>query len=177
VDPAGGFGGFNFAAVARLAPGVTEEEGYAELHALRDRLPEQFPTLFTPEMIEQTGMDVRVGSYLQNVVGDVSTVLWVLMATVGFVLLIACTNVAKLLLVRAEGRSKEIAIRTALGAGRDHLLTQSMTESAVLSVVGALLGVALARVGLGLLLSRGPQDLPRLEQIGTTGPCCSSQPV
>jgi ABC-type antimicrobial peptide transport system permease subunit len=128
-------------------------------------------------MIEQTGMDVRVGSYLQNVVGDVSTVLWVLMATVGFVLLIACTNVAKLLLVRAEGRSKEIAIRTALGAGRDHLLTQSMTESAVLSVVGALLGVALARVGLGLLLSRGPQDLPRLEQIGTTGPCCSSQPV
>ena len=169
VDPTGGFGGFNFAAVARLAPDVTVEDAYAELHALRDRLPEQFPIVFTPEMIEQTGMDARVNSYLESVVGDVRTVLWVIMATVGFVLLIACANVANLLLVRAEGRSKEIAVRTALGASRDHLLTQSMTESAVLSTVGALLGVLLARLGLGVLLSRGPQDLPRLEQIGIDG--------
>jgi len=170
VDPAGtDFGGFNLPAIARLKDGVTAEEAQAELNALVPRFPERFPVLFTPEMLASTGITVDVHPYVDDLVGEVRPVLLVLMATVGFVLLIACANVANLLLVRAEGRSKETAIRSALGASREHFFARYLTESLLLAIVGATLGVLIAWGGLGILLQRGPQNLPRLDQIGIDG--------
>jgi putative ABC transport system permease protein len=106
---------------------------------------------------------------VDDLVGEVRPVLLVLLATVGFVLLIACANVANLLLVRAESRSKEVAIRSALGASRDHFIARYLSESLFLAVTGAGLGLLLSRGGLALLLARGPRNLPRLEQIGLDG--------
>jgi predicted permease len=170
VDPAGtDFGGFNFPAIARLGDGVTPGQAQADLTALLPRLSERFPILFTPDMLANSGLAVDVHPYVDDLVGEVRPVLLVLLATVGFVLLIACANVANLLLVRAEGRSKEVAIRSALGAGRNHLFARYFTESALLAVLGAVLGVVVAQAGLGVLLQRAPQSLPRLEQVGIDG--------
>jgi predicted permease len=170
VDPAGTeFGGFNFPAIARLRDGVSAEEAQAELNALVPRFSELFPELFTPEMLASSGIATDVHAYVDDLVGEVRPVLLVLMATVGFVLLIACANVANLLLVRAESRSKEVAIRSALGASREHFFARYLTESLLLAVMGSVLGVLVARGGLGILLRRGPQSMPRLDQIGIDG--------
>jgi predicted permease len=170
VDPAGtDFGGFNFPAIGRLRDGVTPQDAQADLNALMPRLTELFPILFTPEMLANSGIAADVHPYVDDLVGEVRPVLLVLLATVGFVLLIACANVANLLLVRAEGRSKEVAIRSALGAGRDHFFARYLTESFMVAIGGAVLGVLVARGGLGILLQRGPQNLPRLDQIGVDG--------
>jgi predicted permease len=170
VDPAGtDFGGFNFPAIGRLKDGVTVQQAQADLASLVPRFPELFPVLFTPEMLANSGIAPDVGPYVDELVGEVRPTLLVLMATVAFVLLIACANVANLLLVRAEGRSKEVAIRSALGASREHFFARYLNESLLLSVVGAGLGILVAKGGLGILIQRGPQNLPRLDQIGIDG--------
>jgi len=170
VDPAGtDFGGFNFPAIARLKDGVTVEAAHRELNALIPRFPERFPQLFTPDMITNSGIAVDVHPYVDDLVGEVRPVLLVLMATVGFVLIIACANVANLLLVRAEVRAKEVAVRSALGASRRHLFARYLAESLLLAVLGTALGVGIAQGGLHILLARGPQNLPRLDQIGIDG--------
>jgi len=167
VDPAGtDFGGFNYPAIARLKDNVTPAAAQADLNALVPRLSERFPILFTPEMIANSGIAVDVHPYVDDVVGAVRPVLLVLMATVGFVLLIACANVANLMLVRAEGRSKEVAIRSAIGASGSHFLVGYFTESFILAATGGILGILLAQGGLRVLLSRGAQNIPRLEQVG-----------
>jgi len=99
-------------------------------------------------------------------VGDVGSTLWVLLGTVGMVLLIACANVANLFIVRAEGRQREMAVRTALGAGRAQVAGQLLLESALLGVIGGAAGLALAFGGLKLLVALGPESLPRLSSIG-----------
>ena len=103
---------------------------------------------------------------LQNdIVGGIGTALWVLQGAVGFVLLIACANLANLLLARAESRQKEYAIRSALGAGRWRLLRQFMTEGIVLALVGGALGTALGVVGLQAMIAANPESLPRAAEI------------
>jgi predicted permease len=170
VDPAGtDFGGFNYPAIGRLKEGVSVQQAQADLASLVPRFPELYPVLFTPEMLANSGIAPDVGPYVDELVGEVRPTLLVLMATVAFVLLIACANVANLLLVRAEGRSKEVAIRSALGASREHFFARYLNESLLLSVAGAGLGVLVAKGGLGILIQRGPQNLPRLDQIGIDG--------
>lgn len=169
IDPAQtSFGGFNFPAIARLADGVEVADARAELGRLLGRLPERFEGL-TARMIENTGLAVEVDPYLDVVVGDVRTALWILLGTVGFVLLIACANVANLLLVRAESRQKEVAIRTAMGGDRKHLFGQFLAESGILAGAGAVLGLILAHQGIRALLTFGPENLPRVEGIDLDG--------
>src|SRR5918994_5509503 len=98
-------------------------------------------------------------------IGGASRAIWVLQAAVGFVLLIACANLANLLLARAETRHREFAVRTALGAGRGRLLRQSMTEGVLLSIVGGLLGLVLARAGVQALIRVYPTSLPRTTEV------------
>ena len=110
----------------------------------------------------------------QQILGSAGRSIWVLQAAVGFVLLIACANLANLLLARAETRHREFAVRTALGAGRWRLLRQFMTEGVLLSIVGGALGLVLARVGVQALLRVYPASLPRTSEVTVDPPCCSS---
>jgi predicted permease len=116
-------------------------------------------------MLRSTGIAPDVHPYLDEIVGGMRPTLWALMGTVGLVLLIACANVANLLLVRAEGRQRDVAVRRALGANRWRLFTQLLAESALLATAGGVLGLGLAYGGLRLLRARGPRDLPRLDEV------------
>jgi len=123
---------------------------------------ERYPGGVTLQMMEQVRFGPNLRPLKNAVVGDVGEVLWVLLGTVGMILLIACANVANLFLVRAEGREKEMAVRTAMGAGRSRIAREFLLESLLLGVFGGLGGVALAFGGLELLRSLGPAELPRL---------------
>ena len=167
VDPAQApLGSFGAGGVARLAPGSTIEGLHAELQGLITRLPELFPDSNTPAFLSQVGLQAMVRPLKEELVGDVSVTLWILLGTVGLVLLIACANVANLLLVRVESRSRELALRMALGAGRGDALRAFMSESALLAGVGAALGVLIAAGAVRLTFDLIPTDLPRMAEIG-----------
>ena len=102
----------------------------------------------------------------EELIGSAGRAIWVLQAAVGFVLLIACANLANLLLARAETRHREFAVRTALGAGRWHLVRQFMTEGLLLSIAGGALGLVLARFGVQALVRMYPTTLPRTSELG-----------
>src|SRR5205807_6559423 len=102
----------------------------------------------------------------QEIVGEVGTALWVVMGTLGLVLLIACANVANLLLVRAEARQQELAIRAALGAGWGRIAREMLVESMTLGLLGGAAGLGLAYAALRILVAEGPATLPRLAEIG-----------
>ncbi|HZD06409.1 MAG TPA: ABC transporter permease, partial [Longimicrobiales bacterium] len=140
------FGTFGLTALGRLAPGVSLDDTRAELRELQPRIAEFFPGL-TPEFLEQARWSVTVQTLRDRIVGDVRTALWVVMGTVGFVLLIACANVANLFLVRAEGRQREVAIRAAMGAGRGRLAVTFLSESLVLGAVAGSVGLLAATWG------------------------------
>ncbi len=112
---------------------------------------------------------LRYDNLQADIVGGIGRTLWLLQAAVGFVLLIACANLANLLLIRAEGRHKELALRAALGAGRGRLVRQFVAESLVLSIVGAIAGVVLARVGLKIFVAAGASSIPRAAAVGIDG--------
>ena len=159
-------GSYSFPGIGRLKEGVTVEAAYADIRRLTLQLPERYPgDLITHEMMEQSGWDARVVTLISDVTGDVNRALWILLGTVGVVLLIACANVANLFLVRAEGRHKEIAIRSALGAERGALARGFLRESSLLALAGGVLGLFLAFGGIKALIALGPETIPRLEAI------------
>lgn len=123
------------------------------------------PPGLTVKIFEDTRLAPKLRYLKQLVVGDIGKTLWVLMGTLGFVLLIACANVANLLLVRAEGRQHELAIRTALGASRRHIVRELLTESVILGALGGLLGLGLAYGATRTLIAMAPAHLPRLNEI------------
>ena len=147
---------------ARLKPGVTIEQANAQLRVVADRFRKLYPGVIDDETFAVQPMGPLM-------MGDLRTPLFILLGAVAFVLLIACANVANLLLVRAAGRSKEIAIRIAIGAGRGALLRQLLTESILLALAGGVAGVFLGAIGLRVLLSLAPAELPRLPEAGTLG--------
>ena len=152
--------------IGKLANGVTLEAATAELRALTPQLREEFPTVYYAGFFEQTKMTTAVKDLRSTVVGlDVARILWVVLGSVGVVLLIACANVANLFLVRTEARRNELAVRSALGAERAHLFVQALSEAMLLSMTAVLAGVWFAYGGLRLLLRLAPSSLPRLEEV------------
>jgi predicted permease len=160
--------GYNFQAIARLLPGVTIPQANAEVARLIEVELRKFPP--PPGMSSEMMRDARLGPnvrpLMNDLIGDIATTLWVIMATIGMVLLIACANVANLLLVRTEGRNQELAVRAALGAGRGRIARELLVESLLLAAMGGLLGIGFAFAVLRLVLKLVPVQLPRYESIG-----------
>ncbi|HYT73625.1 MAG TPA: ABC transporter permease [Vicinamibacterales bacterium] len=148
--------------IGRLNPGVTPQQAAAEIETLGRGLARQYP---------DANGEIGMTTYplLEAMVGDLRRAVLILLGAVGFVLLIACTNVANLLLSRTAARGPEMAVRTALGAGRGRLLRQLLTEAVLLSVLGAGLGLLLAEWGVALLVGLKPQGIPRLENVTVDG--------
>ena len=144
--------------IARIKPELTLEQARSDMARVSERIIEGAPEY----PYAKFGYRVLINPLLEEAVGDIRPALMMLMGSVGLVLLIACTNVANLMLVRASAREREIGIRTALGAGRGRLMRQMLTESVVLSLIGAIVGVALARVGVSVLSTMAAQSFPRL---------------
>ena len=147
--------------VGRLREGVVSQQAQAELDVLVAGWLETYPDAH----IRPDDHEIQFEPLMTQVVGDVRSALLTLLGAVGFVLLIACANVANLLLARAESRQKEIGVRTALGAGRGRLLRQFVTESILLALIGGVLGLVVGRWGLALLLSSNAGSIPRLNEI------------
>jgi predicted permease len=164
-------GNFSYPAVARLKPGVTMAQVKADMARLIPIAIRSFPAPdgFPLSLFEHVQMNPTPLPLKDDVVGDVGKALWVLMGSIVLVLLVACANVANLLLVRVEGRKQELAIRSALGAGRTQITGSLLFESIVLALAGALIGLGLAYGALRMLVASKPTGLPRLNEIGIDG--------
>jgi predicted permease len=160
-------GGYFRRSIARLKEGVTLEQASDDVKRMIPIAIRSFPLGrgTTMEQVERSRLAPNLRPYKQDVVGDAGTTLWVLMGTIGMVLLIACANVANLILVRTEGRQQELSVRAALGAGWRRIARELLTESAVLGLFGGLLGIGVAFAGLRVLLAIAPANLPRRHEI------------
>lgn len=160
-------GNFSYRGVARMKPGVTVGQVNADVARMLPMVYTAFspPPGFNEHIFERARIGPNVRPFAKDLIGDVGSVLWVLMGTVGLVLLIACANVANLMLVRAEARQQELAIRSALGAGWNRIAGELLSESMVLGLLGGTAGVGLAYPALKLLVALAPAGLPRLDDI------------
>lgn len=148
-----------FSVIARLKPGISLQQGQVEMSGIATRIEQEHPD-------SNTGHGVKLLALQDQIVGDTKSVLLILMATVGFVLLIACANVANLLIARAASRQREIAIRLAVGASRTRLVRQLLTESIVIALLGGGCGLLLAVLGIKVLVRVSPSNVPRLSEVG-----------
>jgi putative ABC transport system permease protein len=161
-------GNFSYNAVARLKPGVTLTQATADVARMIPIAMRTFPAPpgFSLRLFEDAHIGPNLRPLKEDVVGDVGKMLWVLMGSIGMVLLIACANVANLLLVRTEGRRQELAVRAALGAGRGRIAWELLLESVMLGLLGSMIGLGLAYVVLRILVAMAPTGLPRIHEIG-----------
>jgi predicted permease len=165
-----GFGIWTFRGVARLRDGVTVADARAELNGLIGDLPQAYPG--DPNAVgngEQIKLFAVPQTLKDMILGNVARGLWILLASVGLVLLVACANVANLFLVRSEARQREVAVRLALGAGRLGIARYVLAESLLLSITGGVIGLALAWAATRLLVTVGPANLPRLAEVRLDG--------
>ncbi len=161
-----GYGGYGWRGVARLQSGISIDEAEIRLNAIVSRLPEAFPGSQPAQMV--IGREIRLhADPLKDTIVPVGVrqALWVVFGALAFVLLMACANVANLFLVRAEARRREIAVRTAVGAGRGRLARHFVAEGTGLASVGGLLGLGLAMAAVRVILRFGPVELPRLHEV------------
>jgi putative ABC transport system permease protein len=149
--------------IGRRGPGVSMEQAEAELRALVQRWGEENPETHVPS---PDNHPLFLTDLHEHTVGAIRPAVLLLLGVVGFVLLIACANVANLLLARAESRQREVAVRAALGAGRERLLRQFLTEGMVLALIGGAVGLALGYAGVRLLIATNPDGIPRAGEIG-----------
>ena len=163
--------GFSYRGIARLRPGVPLAQADADVASLLNVWMDSWSN--GPGSDPHWYLNWKIAPAIQplkdTVVGGIKTVLWVVMATIGVVMLIACTNVANLLLVRADARQQELAVRSALGAGRWRIARELLLESLTLGLLGGAAGVSVAYAGLRLLTAVGPAELPRLSEISLDG--------
>ena len=165
-------GNFSYEALARLKPGVTLEQANSDIARMTSIVARSFaaPPGFSAKIFEDAHFAPNLRPLKQDVVGDVGGTLWVLMASIGMVLLIACANVANLLLVRIEGRSQELAVRSALGASPYRIASELFLESFILGLLGSAIGLGLAFAALRTLVAMAPSGIPRINEIGIDGP-------
>jgi predicted permease len=165
-------GQYSYEGLARLKPGVTLAQVNADVARMIPIVWASFPAPpgFSLDLFHQARMGPNIRPLVRDVVGDVAKLLWILMGSIGLVLLIACANVANLLLVRAEGRQQELAIRAALGASRWRIAGELLFESMVIGLLGCVLGLALAYGALRVLVALAPAGLPRVSDIGMEVP-------
>lgn len=160
-------GNFSFQGIARLKPGVSLPQANADVARMLPMASERFPPPagYSTKMFDDAHIGPNLRSLKDDLLGDIGNTLWVLMGTVGMVLLIACANVANLLLVRADARRQELAIRAALGAGWGRIARELLLESVLLGLSGGALGLALAFGALRMLAASGVTHLPRIQNI------------
>src|SRR5580704_1238789 len=164
--------GFGLQGIARLKPGIPIEQADADITRMLPIWMDSWsngPGIDSHRFFEAWRITPALRPLKQEVVGSVGNVLWLVMGTIGVVMLIACTNVANLLLVRADARRQELAIRSALGAGRGRIAWELLLESLLLGLLGGVVGVGVAYAGLRLLTAIGPANLPRLGEISLDG--------
>ena len=159
--------GFGYQGIARLRPGVTIAEANADVARMLPIWMDSWSNGpgTNPRIYETWKITPAIRPLKQEVIGNVSDVLWVVMGTIGLVMLIACANVTNLLLVRVEGRHQELAVRAVLGAGWGRIVRGLLVESLILGLMGGALGVGVADWGVRLLVAIGPANLPRLSEI------------
>ncbi|HEV2116060.1 MAG TPA: ABC transporter permease [Terriglobales bacterium] len=165
-------GNFSYFGLGRLRPGSTLAQANADVARMIPITLSSFPTSpgLSVDLLKKARISPNLQPLKQDVVGNIATLLWVVMGGIGMVLLIACANVANLLLVRTEGRQHELALRAALGASRRRIAAQLLRESAIIGLLGSIAGLALAWAALRFLVSLAPAGLPRLSEIGVNAP-------